>query len=41
MTEILISLVPTVGLLLLGAIMWYTDPWVRAERKRERILRSR
>lgn len=41
MTEIIISLVPTVGLLLLGAIMWYTDPWVRSQRKQEATLRAR
>lgn len=32
MNSIIISLIPTVFLLLLGAAMWYTDPWVRAQR---------
>lgn len=39
MDSIIISLIPTTGMLLLGAILWYTDPWVRAERKR--LRRSR
>lgn len=39
MTSIIISLIPTTGMLLLGAILWYTDPWVRAERAR--VKRSR
>ncbi len=34
MNSIIISLIPTFGLLLLGAILWYTDPWVRARRAR-------
>ncbi len=32
MTSIIISLIPTACLLLLGAIMWYTDPLVREQR---------
>lgn len=36
MREIIISLLPAGFMLLLGAIIWYTDPWVRAERKRLR-----
>ncbi len=36
MNSIIISLIPTAFLLLLGAVMWYTDPWVRAERARAR-----
>jgi hypothetical protein len=32
MDSIIISLIPTAFLLLLGAVMWYTDPWVRAQR---------
>lgn len=39
MDSIIISLIPSVGMLALGAIIWYTDPWVRAERKR--LRRSR
>jgi hypothetical protein len=35
MNEFIISLVPTAGMLLLGAIVWYTDPWVRSMRKQE------
>lgn len=35
MNEIIISLIPTVVMLLLGAILWYTDPWVRDMRKQE------
>lgn len=35
MEELIISVVPTVGLLLLGAIIWFTDPWVREQRKKE------
>jgi len=34
MNSIIISLIPTFGMLLLGATLWYTDPWVRAQRKR-------
>lgn len=40
MIGIIISLIPTVSMLLLGAILWYTDPWVRAERKRLRLERK-
>lgn len=36
MDSIIISLIPTVGMLLLGAILWYTDPWVRAQRAKAR-----
>jgi hypothetical protein len=36
MDSIIISLIPSVGMLALGAIMWYTDPWVRAERAKAR-----
>lgn len=41
MLSIAISLIPTAGMLLLGAALWYTDPWVRVQRKQERALRSR
>ena len=34
--SILISITPTLALLLLGATVWYTDPSVRAERARTR-----
>ncbi len=36
MNSIIISLIPTAGLLLLGAIMWFTDPRVREQRARAR-----
>jgi len=39
MNEILISLVPSAGMLLIGAILWYSDPWVRAERAKQRARR--
>jgi hypothetical protein len=32
MNSILISLIPTFLLLRLGATLWCTDPWVRAQR---------
>jgi hypothetical protein len=34
MLEIIISLIPTGFMLALGAIIYFTDPSVRAERKR-------
>ena len=36
MDSIIISLIPTAGMLLLGAILWYTDPEVRVQRARAR-----
>lgn len=36
MNSIIISLIPTIAMLLLGASLWYTDPWVRAQRARAR-----
>jgi hypothetical protein len=41
MTSIIISLIPTGFLLLLGAVIWFTDPSVRAQRKQEATLRAR
>ena len=41
MNAIIITLIPTISMLLLGALIWYSDPGVRALRKQERKIRSR
>lgn len=41
MTSIIISLIPTAMMLLIGATLWYTDPWVREQRAKERAAARR